>query len=118
MEIQRVVSDLVTTDRHPWLRTWSLRVVEDYRGQVEVAVDPVGCKRGDFVITIGISAARIAAGDKRIVTDCTIGGIIDYWDEDQWSLGTTESELPTGTPLSPKGSPANDVSPTTSPEGV
>jgi carboxysome peptide B len=86
MEIQRVVSDLVTTHRHPWLDTLSLRVVEDYRGQIEVAVDPIGCKPGDFVITIGVSAARIAAGDKRIVTDCTIGGIIDYWDVERWSV--------------------------------
>ncbi len=84
MEIQRVVSDLVTTHRHPWLDTLSLRVVENDRGQIEVAVDPVGAKPGDFVITIGISAARIAAGDKRIVTDCTIGGIIDRWDEERW----------------------------------
>lgn len=89
MLIQRVVSDLVTTHRHPWLDTLSLRVVEDYRGDIEVAVDPVGARPGDFVITVGISAARIAAGDKRIVTDCTIGGIIDYWDEERWSVEPT-----------------------------
>ncbi len=84
MLIQRVVRDLVTTHRHPWLDTLSLRVVEDENGAQEVAVDPVGARPGDFVITIGISAARIAAGDKRIVTDCTIGGIIDRWDEERW----------------------------------
>lgn len=100
MLIQRVVSDLVTTHRHPWLDSLSLRVVEDNRGEIEVAVDPIGAKPGDFVITIGISAARIAAGDKRIVTDCTIGGIIDRWDEERWyadpfaSNKTTNSDRP------------------------
>lgn len=100
MLIQRVVSDLVTTQRHPWLDTLSLRVVEDDRGEIEVAVDPIGARPGDFVITIGISAARIAAGDKRIVTDCTIGGIIDHWSEDHWhelsgsSKPTTDSDRP------------------------
>jgi ethanolamine utilization protein EutN len=84
MEIMRVVRDLVTTKRDPLLATKSLRVVEDYQGNLQVALDPVGCRPGDFVITIGISAARIAAGDPRITTDMTIGGIIDQWSEQEW----------------------------------
>jgi ethanolamine utilization protein EutN len=39
---------------------------------------------GDFVITIGFSAARTAAGNPNITTDLTIGGIIDHWDEELW----------------------------------
>jgi ethanolamine utilization protein EutN len=84
MEIMRVVRDLVTTKRNFWLAAKSLRVVEDHQGNLQVALDPVGCKPGDFVITIGISAARIAAGNPNITTDMTIGGIIDEWSEREW----------------------------------
>ena len=84
MEIMRVVRDLVTTKRNFWLAAKSLRVVEDYQGNLQVALDPIGCKPGDFVITIGISAARIAAGNPKITTDMTIGGIIDEWSEQDW----------------------------------
>ena len=84
MNIHRIVSDLVATHRTPSLADKSLRVVEDHRGKLEVALDPVGAKPGDFVITIDTSAARHAAGDPRITTDLTIGGIIDQWTEERW----------------------------------
>jgi carboxysome peptide B len=84
MMIHRVVRDLVTSKRNFWLAAKSLRVVEDCNGNLEVALDPIGTKPGDYVVTIGISAARIAAGNPKITTDLTIGGIIDYWDEDRW----------------------------------
>ncbi len=84
MEIMRVVRDLVTTKRNFWLAAKSLRVVEDYQGNLQVALDPIGAKPGDFVVTIGISAARIAAGNPNITTDMTIGGIIDHWSEAEW----------------------------------
>jgi carboxysome peptide B len=84
MQIHRVVRDLVTTKRNFWLAAKPLRVVEDHRGNLEVALDPVGAKPGDFVVTIGVSAARIAAGNPKITTDLTIGGIIDQWDEARW----------------------------------
>ena len=84
MQIQRVVRDMVTSKRNFWLAAKSLRVVEDHLGNLEVALDPIGTKPGDFVVTIGISAARIAAGNPKITTDLTIGGIIDHWDEERW----------------------------------
>jgi ethanolamine utilization protein EutN len=84
MMIQRVVRDLVTTKRNFWLAAKSLRVVEDYRGNLEVALDPIGCKPGDFVVTIGTSAARFATDNPMITTDLTIGGIIDHWSEAEW----------------------------------
>ena len=71
-------------ERHYRLAAKPLRVVEDHRGNLEVALDPVGAKPGDFVVTIGVSAARIAAGNPKITTDLTIGGIIDQWDEARW----------------------------------
>jgi carboxysome peptide B len=94
MKIQRVVRDLVATSRIPALQDKSLRVVEDESGDLEVALDPVGCRPGDFVITMRTSAARYAAtGDKSIPTDLTIGGIIDHWSEERWfdRLGPTAS---------------------------
>lgn len=84
MNIQRVLRDLVTTARIPDLQHRSLRVVEDDSGDLEVALDPVGTRPGDFVITMRTSAARHAAGDPSITTDLTIGGIIDHWSEERW----------------------------------
>jgi ethanolamine utilization protein EutN len=84
MKIQRIVRDLVATSRVPTLQSKSLRVVEDGSGDLEVALDPVGAKPGDFVITIATSAARHATGDFNITTDLTIGGIIDNWTEERW----------------------------------
>ena len=85
MKIQRVVRDLVATHRIATLQDKSLRVVEDYTGDLTVALDPVGTRPGDFVFTMRTSAARYAAtGDKSIPTDLTIGGIIDQWSEERW----------------------------------
>ena len=85
MKIERVIRDLVATSRISSLQGKSLRVVEDHTGDLAVALDPVGCRPGDFVITISTSAARYAAtGDKSIPTDLTIGGIIDNWSEQRW----------------------------------
>lgn len=82
MNIMRVVRDLVTTKRVFGLQAKKLRVLVDASGNVEVAVDPIGCRVGDYVITIAYSAARIAAGDPKVTTDLTVGGIIDDWNED------------------------------------
>ena len=84
MNIHRVLRDLVATSRTPTLQDKSLRVVEDDSGDLEVALDPVGTRPGDFVITMRTSAARHAAGDPSITTDLTIGGIIDHWSEERW----------------------------------
>ena len=80
MEIMRVVSELVATRRVPGLQNSSLRVLEDAQGKLSVACDPVGAPAGRWVITTGGSAARIATGDRAILTDLTICGIIDAWD--------------------------------------
>ena len=80
MEIMQVVSDLVVTRRVPGLYSSSLRVVRDAKGRLSVAADPVGVPEGKWVFTLGGSAARYAIGDYRILTDLTIGGIIDGWE--------------------------------------
>ncbi len=79
MEIMQVVSDLVATRRLPGLYSISLRIVRDAKGRLNVAADPVGVPEGAWVFTLGGSAARYATGNYKILTDLTIGGIIDEW---------------------------------------
>jgi carboxysome peptide A len=55
-----------------------LQVVIDGSSRL-VAVDAVGAKPGDWVICVGSSAAREAAGSKGYPSDLTIVGIIDRW---------------------------------------
>ncbi len=80
MEIMRVESDLVATQRAPGLKNMSLRVLVDAKGALSVACDPVGVPPGKWVFTVSGSAARYAAGDVKVLTDLTIAGIIDHWD--------------------------------------
>ena len=80
MDILQVKSDLVATRRIPGLKTMSLRVLADHKGRLSVACDPVGVPIGKWVFTVSGSAARYATGDFAILTDLTIGGIIDHWD--------------------------------------
>jgi ethanolamine utilization protein EutN len=83
MKIFCVESTLVATARIGKLDMQRLLVVQDRSGGKQVAVDPVGCKPGDWVIAVGSSAAREAAGHKDYPSDLTIVGIIDYWDEER-----------------------------------
>lgn len=82
MEILQVTQPLVCTRRVEGLRDISLRVLRDKNGKIQVAVDPIGVRPGNWVFTASGSAARYAAGDFRVLTDLTIAGIIDFWDVD------------------------------------
>ena len=82
MEILKVESPLVCTRRVDGLEAISLRVLRSVTGQRQVAVDPVGAREGNWVYTVSGSAARYAAGNFEILTDLTIGGIIDQWEPD------------------------------------
>ena len=81
MLICKVVKPLVSTNRIPDFDHKHLQVVLDGSTQ-KVAVDAVGCIPGDWVICVGSSAAREAAGSKSYPSDLTIVGIIDHWDPD------------------------------------
>lgn len=81
MDILQVEGPLVCTRRIEGLKQASLRILRDARGKRVVAVDPVGAREGNWVFTVSGSAARYAAGDFGILTDLTIGGIIDHWEE-------------------------------------
>ncbi len=80
MDIYQVRSELVATRRVPGLQLMSLRVLADSKGALSVACDPVGVPPGKWVFTVSGSAARIATGDTKVLTDLTIAGIIDQWD--------------------------------------
>ena len=83
MKICQVEKTLVATARIGELGTRGLQVVrETGSASRQVAVDPVGCKEGDWVIIVGSSAARSAAGSKDYPSDFTIVGIIDYWEDE------------------------------------
>jgi len=80
VKICKVEKPLVSTNRIPGMEHKHLQVVRD--GTVlAVAVDAVGAKPGDWVICVGSSAAREAAGSKEYPSDLTIVGIIDHWEE-------------------------------------
>ena len=79
MEIYQVQKELVLTSRLDDMGHLPVKVVKNMSGGVSVAMDPIGCKPGDWVFTIANSAARDAAGEKRYLTDLTVGGIIDNW---------------------------------------
>lgn len=82
MDILQVEAPLVCTRRVAGLKQTSLRVLRDATGQRHVAVDPVGAREGNWVFTVSGSAARYATGDFDVLTDLTIGGIVDYWEVD------------------------------------
>ena len=84
MEIHKVEAPLVCTQRVSGLQHVSLRVLFNPKtGKRQVAVDPVGSREGNWVFTSLGSAARYATGNFEVLTDLTICGIIDFWDEEQ-----------------------------------
>ncbi|MEB3334729.1 MAG: carboxysome peptide A [Cyanobium sp.] len=91
MIICKVVKPLVSTNRIPDFEHKYLQVVLDGSTQ-KVAVDAVGCKPGDWVICVGSSAAREAAGSKSYPSDLTIVGIIDHWDPDAGKAPTSAAK--------------------------
>ena len=86
MDLFEVEGPLVCTRRIAGLKQVSLRVLRDAKGKRQVATDPVGARAGNQVFTVNGSAARYAQGDFAILTDLTIGGIID--DRDQAPAGS------------------------------
>lgn len=80
MKIMKVDKTLVSTNRVAELGHKPLLVVIDKEGGTPlVAVDSIGCVPGDWVLCVGSSAAREAAGSKSYPSDLTIIGIIDHW---------------------------------------
>ena len=82
MDIYQAEDTMVCTSRIPGLKQTNLRVLRGLKGNKVVATDVVGVRKGNWVFTVSGSAARYAAGDFEVLTDLTIGGIIDNWHED------------------------------------
>jgi ethanolamine utilization protein EutN len=82
MEIMQVSDTLVCTYRVAGLDHMHLRILVNNKGKKLVAVDPVGARKGNWVFTASGSAARHACPDSTVLTDLTIGGIIDHWTPD------------------------------------
>lgn len=82
MDIYQAEDTMVCTSRIPGLKQTNLRVLRGLKGNKVVATDVVGVRKGNWVFTVSGSAARYAAGDFEVLTDLTIGGIIDNWQED------------------------------------
>lgn len=80
MQIHRVQKRLVLTSRLDGLGHMQVKVLKSLAGETLVALDPIGVKDGDFVFTIANSAARRATGDDKTLTDLTVAGIIDNWE--------------------------------------
>ena len=81
MKIMRDEKTLVSTNRIDAFGHRPLLVVQErVGGSYSVAVDAVGCVPGDWVICVGSSAARDAAGARDFPSDLTIVGIIDRWE--------------------------------------
>jgi ethanolamine utilization protein EutN len=80
VEIRQVIGSLVCTHRVAGLGHWDLRLLQDTKGKQYVATDPVDARPGDWVFVVSGSAARYAMGDAAILTDLTIGGVIDHWE--------------------------------------
>ncbi|MBD3892352.1 carboxysome peptide A [Hydrogenophaga sp.] len=84
MKIMRVEKTLVSTNRIDAFGHRPLLVVQEKAGAARsVAVDPIGCVPGDWVLCVGSSAARDAAGSRDFPSDLTIVGIIDHWQAEQ-----------------------------------
>lgn len=92
MEINQVVGTLVCTERISGLDHCALRILADRKGKLLVATDPVGVRPGNWVFTVSGSAGRYAMGDPKILTDLTIGGIIDDWVPEQVSRPDAQRE--------------------------
>ena len=93
MEILQVEGSLVCTYRHPGLDSLPLRILKDRKGKRQIAVDTVGSREGNWVFTISGSAARMALDDSSILTDLTIGGVIDFWDKQDEGVVASKSEV-------------------------
>ncbi len=81
MEIHQVKQKLIVTSRLDGLGHLPIKVLQSTSGARLAAVDPIGVKVGDWVFTIANSAARSASGNEKTLTDLTVAGIIDDWQE-------------------------------------
>jgi hypothetical protein len=71
----------------------------------------VGCIPGDWVICVGSSAAREAAGSKSYPSDLTIVGIIDHWDPEAGKTPPTSTAAAAPAPAASTPAPSGTAAP-------
>ncbi|GCF93137.1 ethanolamine utilization protein EutN [Enterococcus florum] len=87
MYIGKVVGNVVSTKKEESLTGYKLMIVERIQRSNQekleeiVAVDLVGAGRGEFVLIVKGSSARMAAKNQEAPIDATIVGIIDTFDD-------------------------------------
>lgn len=87
MYIGKVVGNVVSTQKEAALTGYKLMIVElIQRSTMErieeiVAVDLVGAGKGEFVLIVKGSSARVSTNTPDAPIDATIVGIIDTFDE-------------------------------------
>lgn len=87
MYIGKVVGNVVSTQKEAALTGYKLMIVElIQRSTMErieeiVAVDLVGAGKGEFVLVVKGSSARVSTNTPDAPIDATIVGIIDTFDE-------------------------------------
>lgn len=91
MEIFQVEGSLVCTCRHPGLEQLPLRVLRDVNGKRQIAVDTIGSCEGSWVFTVNGTAARMALDDPTLLSDLTIGGVIDSWEQQDAVTNSAEN---------------------------
>ncbi len=89
MEIFQVAGAIVCTHRHEGMEKLPLRLLKNQKGKYMVAVDTIGSRTGNWVYTISGSAARLALPDKSLITDLTIGGVIENWETEESNSAAT-----------------------------
>jgi microcompartment protein CcmK/EutM len=83
MILARVVGTVVATRKDPRLEGRKLLILQPVdpeqkpSGNYLVAIDTVSAGKGELVIAVSGSSARMAEGCKDIPTDCSIVGIVD-----------------------------------------
>ncbi len=87
MYIGKVVGNVVSTKKEAALTGYKLMIVELIQRATQekleeiVAIDLVGAGRGEFVLVVRGSAARMATKNQDAPIDAAIIGIIDTFDE-------------------------------------
>ncbi|MFI3618656.1 MULTISPECIES: EutN/CcmL family microcompartment protein [Enterococcus] len=87
MYIGKVIGNVVSTQKEAALTGYKLMIVElIQRSTMErieeiVAVDLVGAGKGEFVLVVKGSSARVSTNTPDAPIDATIVGIIDTFDE-------------------------------------
>jgi microcompartment protein CcmK/EutM len=81
MQVLQVKKTLLLTSRLENMGHFPVKALVDENGVYFVALHPVGAREGEWVFTIANSAARTATGYEWCLTDLTVGGIIDNWQD-------------------------------------